>query len=519
MKFYSILIAAVSIGNILSMMTLTCLKVATAGVSIATVVDAAKAPELTSTALKVHKVYTVFPPHDTFLYEMMEVSPNATLAEITKSYRRLSRQYHPDKQRRRPLQSQQNSQRPESAEERLRQIQAAYEILSNDSKRMPYHRYGLIDPNLAAFLLLGPRVSPNSYYKYLNQQQHSHSSSHSGSVFGATAPLFEKLDRELLHLMGYDESTLEVLAMATHAAHHGDGTDPAVVLEEHRVYTVAALLLESLRPLVEGRLDARLYAHLLSQDCDRWKRLPLGAQIIRSVGRSYRHEGREFLQRRNANQGKKMVLQAQTDLSIGIRRRWRSTKDILEATAVRGRLALAERSYNEQERKRKEQKLNKERKKKNMFQTIEYNNNHQYEYGSGDTHLPQMDDFVWNEDDDCESLEDLEEEQKELEKLKAQHSLLQTLQIEALWKVCKIDLDRIVRRACAMILSGEYFFYPSHQSSSEYYADPTHNSHGWVTSSGRTIDVEQAKVAAAEAMVMTGEIMVQQSKEGTSWKQ
>ncbi len=527
MKYYPILFVAVSIGNILSMLTFTCLKAATTGVSIAAVVDAKKAPELTSTALKVHKVYTVFPPHDTFLYEMMEVSPNATLADITRSYRRLSRQYHPDKQRqRRPQQSQQSTQRSESPEQRLQQIQAAYEILSNDSKRMPYHRYGLIDPNLAAFLLLGPRVSPNNYYQLLHQQQHQHGHSHSysGSAFGSTAPLFDKLDRELLHLMGYDESTLEILAMATDAAHRGDGIDPSVVLEEHRVHTVAALLLESLRPLVEGRLDARLYAHLLSQDCDRWKRLPLGAQIIRSVGRSYRHEGREFLQRRNANRGakdgtKQMVLQAQTDLSIGIRRKWRSTKDILEATAVRGRLALAERSFNEQERKRKQQQVNKQRKKKKNLERIEYNNNHQYDYSGGDTYLPQMDDFAYHEDDDCESLEDLEEEQKELEKLKAQHSLLQTLQVEALWKVCKIDLDRIVRRACAMILSGEYFFFPSHQSSYEYNDDPNHNSHGWVTSSGRTVDSEQAKVAAAEAMVMTGEIMVQQSKEGTSWKQ
>ena len=498
---------------------MTCLKAATTGVSIAAVVDAKKAPELTSTALKVHNIYMKFPPHDTHLYEIMEVSPNATLADITKSYRKLSRQYHPDKQgqRRRQHQPEQNSQRQDSAEHRLRQIQAAYEILSNDSKRMPYHRYGLIDPNLAAFLLLGPKISPNNYYQLLQQQhqhqQHSHSTSFSGSAFGNTAPLFDKLDRELLHLMGYDESTLEVLAIATDAA----------VLEEHRVHTVAALLLESIRPLVEGRLDARLYANLLCQDCDRWKRLPLGAQIIRSVGRSYRHEGREFLQRKNTNtnQGRKfttkdIVLQAQTDLSIGIRRRWRSTKDVLEATAVRGRLALAERSFNEQERKRKEQQLQKERKKKNAYQTIEYNRN-EYEYDAGDTHLPQMDDFNLNEDDDYESLEDLEEEQRELEKLKAQHSLLQTLQIEALWKVCKIDLDRIVRRACGMILSGEYFFYPSHQSSSEYSIDPIHYSHGWVTS-GRTIDSEHAKVVAAEAMAMIGEIMVQQSKEGTSWK-
>ena len=104
-----------------------------------------------------------------------------------------------------------------------------------------------------------------------------------------------------------------------------------------------------------------------------------------------------------------------------------------------------------------------------------------------------MDDFVGDHDDEVESLEDLEEEQKELEKLKAQQSLISTLQIEALWKVCKIDLDRIIRQACELILSGEYFFFPSHQSSSDYYI----NSDGWVTNAGATIDSERAKVAAA----------------------
>ena len=468
----------------------------------------AKKPELTSTALKVNKVYNVFPPHDMALYDILEVNPNATAVQIQKSYRILSRRYHPDKQEQR--------QRQGSAE-RLQQIQTAYEILSNDSKRLPYHRYGLIDPNLAALLLLGPRASPNNYYQLL-QQQYSLLNSEDGSAYGIAPSLFDKLDHELLHIMGYDESASEVLAMATAAANSGYGTDPAVVMKEHRVHTAAALLLESIRPLVEGRLDPRLYAQLLSHDCDRWKRLPLGAQIIRSVGRAYRHEGREFLQRHSTTnvhgENKLNVRKTTTDLSIGFRRKWRSTKDILDAAAVSGRLALAERSLNEQERKRKQQNLEKQRKRKKAAQTIEYEG---YEYGDStyDTHLPQMDDFVGDHDDEVESLEDLEEEQKELEKLKAQQSLISTLQIEALWKVCKIDLDRIIRQACELILSGEYFFFPSHQSSSDYYI----NSDGWVTNAGTTIDSERAKVAAAEAMVMIGEIMVQQSKKGTSWKQ
>eukprot|EP00536_Pseudo-nitzschia_multiseries_P002660 jgi/Psemu1/251898/estExt_Genewise1Plus.C_350158 len=520
------------------------------------VVDAKKAaPELTSTALKVHKAYTSFPPHDTDLYDIMGVSPNATLAQITKSYRSLSRRYHPDKQRHKNNNNINNNN--EHAERKLEQLQKSYEILSDDSKRLPYHRYGLVDPNLAAFLLLGPRVCPASYSQRLQQQQQQqHSRSHHGysnSPRDKTSLLFDRLDRELLHLMGYDDSAMDALAMAVEAANCGETDDPSKLIYEHRVRTVAALLLESIRPVVEGRLDARLYAQMLTQDCDRWKRLPLGAQIIRSVGRAYRHEGSEFLQRhRNRNRnaddwnnsgsrgdgssgngiGKQMVLQLQTDLKIGFRRRWRSTKDFLEAATVSGRLAMAERSFNEHEKKLKLQQQEKQQRKRESYERIEYHGSTSSSSSPDTTSgfLPQMDDYLGDNDtiddtvdfdfDDYESLEELEEEQKELEQLQAKQTLLQTMQIEALWKVCKIDLDRVVRKACASILSGEYFFYPLHQSS--HYGAPVEvegGTSGWVASSGQTIDSEQAKIAAAEVMKMTGEIMVQQSKEGTSWKQ
>jgi len=562
MKFFSTLFAAFGIGNVLVMITTTIFTVVTTGVvtivvvvvTVATNANAKKAPELFSTALKLHRAYTASPPHDTDLYDIMGVSPNATLAEITKSYRILSRKYHPDKQRRN---SEPQNQNHKHSEQKLQQIQKAYETLSDDSKRLPYHRYGWSIPILLLFLLLGPRVAPTDYYKLL-QKQNSYTGSSSKSPDDKNIPLYNKLDRELMHLMGYDDSTMDVLATAMEAANndnsgdnddtHDGTTNPSKVLEEHRVCTVAALLLESIRPVVEGRLDARLYAHVLAQDCDRWKRLPLGAQIIRSVGRAYRHEGSEFLQRykHNAksngdwhsttsrgtrkqdtntnklNNGKHMVLQLKTDLKIGFRRKWRSTKDFLEAATVSGRLAVAERSFNEQENKLKIQQQEKQQRRKESNERIKY---HGSSTSSTSSFLPRMDDYIGDDSgnvivdvdvDDYESLEELEEEQKELEKLQAQQTLLQTLQIEALWKVCKIDLDRVVRRACAMILSGEYFFYSSHTSS---YGIPIDNeSNGWVTSSGETMDSEGARVAAAEVMKMTGEIMVQQSKEGTSWK-
>jgi len=64
------------------------------------------------------------------LYETLGVSPNATQDEIKKAYRKLARKYHPD-----------INKSPE-AEEKFKEINAAYEILSDPEKRKQYDQYG-----------------------------------------------------------------------------------------------------------------------------------------------------------------------------------------------------------------------------------------------------------------------------------------------------------------------------------------------------------------------------------------
>lgn len=59
-------------------------------------------------------------------YNILEVEPTATKSEIKKAYRKLVIKYHPDKSDD-PL-----------AKEKFQQVQAAYEILSDDSKRKDY---------------------------------------------------------------------------------------------------------------------------------------------------------------------------------------------------------------------------------------------------------------------------------------------------------------------------------------------------------------------------------------------
>jgi molecular chaperone DnaJ len=71
------------------------------------------------------------------LYDVLGVPKTATQEEIKKAYRRLARQWHPDK----------NPGDPE-AEERFKEIQAAYDVLSDPEKRKRYDAYGSPDGRL-----------------------------------------------------------------------------------------------------------------------------------------------------------------------------------------------------------------------------------------------------------------------------------------------------------------------------------------------------------------------------------
>ncbi|CAA6808004.1 MAG: DnaJ-class molecular chaperone CbpA [uncultured Campylobacterales bacterium] len=64
------------------------------------------------------------------LYETLGVSSDTSSAEIKKAYRRLARKYHPDVNK------------DKSAEDKFKEINAAYEILSDTEKKAKYDQYG-----------------------------------------------------------------------------------------------------------------------------------------------------------------------------------------------------------------------------------------------------------------------------------------------------------------------------------------------------------------------------------------
>ncbi len=64
------------------------------------------------------------------LYETLGINEGASDAEIKKAYRRLARKYHPD------------INKDEGAEEKFKEINAAYEVLSDPKKKAQYDQYG-----------------------------------------------------------------------------------------------------------------------------------------------------------------------------------------------------------------------------------------------------------------------------------------------------------------------------------------------------------------------------------------
>lgn len=78
--------------------------------------------------------------HSEDLYKILNVSSTASFEEIRLAYRTLARQFHPDLNPGNPF-----------AEETFKQINIAYEILKDPTRRQKYdflRRYGAFEPNI-----------------------------------------------------------------------------------------------------------------------------------------------------------------------------------------------------------------------------------------------------------------------------------------------------------------------------------------------------------------------------------
>src|SRR4051795_6854325 len=84
------------------------------------------------------------PKHD--YYETLGVPRTADAEEVRKAYRKLARKYHPDL-----------NPGDKGAEEKFKQVQEAYDVLSDAKKRQIYDQYGFYSDNIPAG---GPGAGP-----------------------------------------------------------------------------------------------------------------------------------------------------------------------------------------------------------------------------------------------------------------------------------------------------------------------------------------------------------------------
>ncbi|WP_284700082.1 DnaJ domain-containing protein [Mycoplasmopsis cynos] len=84
-------------------------------------------------------------------YEILGVNKNATEKEIKTAYRSLAKQYHPDKLK------------DGTSDQKMKELNEAYEILSNSEKRNIYDKYGrdaaeMVEQALAGLMLVVSKV-------------------------------------------------------------------------------------------------------------------------------------------------------------------------------------------------------------------------------------------------------------------------------------------------------------------------------------------------------------------------
>jgi len=113
------------------------------------------------------------------LYTLLEITPDASDADIKKAYRKLAMKWHPDK----------NAHNPEAAE-KFKEISHAYEVLSDSQKRQMYDQYG--EDSLSGEGGMSGMSAEDLFSHFFGGV--------GGSMFGGGMPQGPKKSRDIVHV-------------------------------------------------------------------------------------------------------------------------------------------------------------------------------------------------------------------------------------------------------------------------------------------------------------------------------
>lgn len=499
-------------------------------------------------------------PHDITLYDTLHVLPNATLLTIQKSYRILSRQYHPDKRNKRNRSNNNNDTNIDIDNNNdhnieLNRIRDAYEILKNNDKRLLYHLYGFIDSNSAqdAFYLLTGQI-----HKLLLVNNH-----------------YNRNDlNELLHFMGYHHDNVQQQQQQQEFNNNNKNNiqQQQQLQYQYRIHFIARNIIELIRPVIEDNIPIEYLIDYISELCDRMKSLPLGAHIIRCIGRSYRHMGRKVLKHTitssidhyysnqnlwgiNNNRKESSRMNMKPSYTYHKLSQHFNSKDSMRRNHYRKNnsasfSALPNKAFDVSHRiltkisnvivlPTVRDVLEDQYRNMKLYSTAAYttgkativekqilwynNNNKKNNNDNNDNYL------LHNNDIEEELLSTTTTENNNKKYIQSQYAILQSLQVDALWKLYKIDLDHIIQNACELILYNTSSLFLNDDG---YYHDEYNNQHddndnterrqkidGWISrSNGKAITIDETcRIKIASLLVMIGDIMIQRSKMNTGW--
>ncbi|XP_039121698.1 chaperone protein dnaJ 13 [Dioscorea cayenensis subsp. rotundata] len=207
--------------------------------------------------------------NDKDLYALLHISPEASDEEIRRAYRQWAQVYHPDKY--------QDAQMKYVATENFQKIRDAYEILTDEQKRLIYDIYGM--EGLKSGLELGPKLSkPDEIKEELERLQRrkeqakvlSHARPTGALIANISLPRFlngEGMMRGMAMSTGIQSqiSKRNTVVMGGNLAVNGNaGTGAASVLLRHQVSPVASvefMATAGLRALIGMQTSRHLSLH------------------------------------------------------------------------------------------------------------------------------------------------------------------------------------------------------------------------------------------------------------------